>query len=183
VSDEELVDLARHGDADAFDQLVARHQSAAYRAALAALRSPSDAEEVAQDAFVRAWRSLDRFRGAASFRTWIVTIAWNCAISRRRSVVRWFRSATSLDAVSAATDPYAEAEVRGRELRGEVVAAITALSPKLRDALLLAQSGDYGYDEIATMLKIPIGTVKWRVADARKKVRARLVARGMIDAR
>ena len=183
VSDEELVDLARQGNADAFDQLVARHQSAAYRTALAALRSPRDAEEVAQDAFVRAWRSLDRFRGAASFRTWIVTIAWNCAISRRRSVMRWFRGATTLEAVTPMTDARAQAAVEARELRGEVVAAINALSPKLRDALLLAQSGDYGYDEIATMLKVPTVTVKWRVSEARKKVRAHLVARGMVDAR
>jgi RNA polymerase sigma-70 factor (ECF subfamily) len=183
VSDEELVDLARQGDADAFGQLVARYQAAVYRTALSALRSPRDAEEVAQDAFIRAWRSLDRFRGDASFRTWIVTITWNRAMSRRRSVLRWFRGATTLDAVTPLVEPRAEAAAQGRELRAEVVAAIDALSPKLRDALLLAQSGEYGYDEIASMLKIPVGTVKWRVSEARKKVRTHLVTRGVVDAR
>ena len=66
MTDEELVLLARQGDPDAFDQLVARHQSAVFRAALAALRVREDAEEVAQDAFIRAWRALDRFRGDSS---------------------------------------------------------------------------------------------------------------------
>ena len=81
VTDEELVLLARQGDPDAFDQLVARHQSAVFRAAMAALRNREDAEEVAQDAFIRAWRSLGRFRGDSSFRTWVVRITWNRAIS------------------------------------------------------------------------------------------------------
>src|SRR5215216_5581931 len=67
VTDDELVLLARQGDPDAFDQLVIRHQSAVYRAALAAMRVPQDAEDVAQDAFVRAWRSLGRFRRESSF--------------------------------------------------------------------------------------------------------------------
>jgi DNA-directed RNA polymerase specialized sigma24 family protein len=64
-----------------------------------------------------------------------------------------------------------------------VAAAIDALSPKLRDALLLAQSGEHDYEAIGTLLKIPVGTVKWRVSEARKKVRARLAALGYIDAR
>jgi RNA polymerase sigma-70 factor (ECF subfamily) len=183
VSDEELVDLARPGDADAFDQLVARHQAVVFRTALAAPRSPSDAEEVAQDAFVRAWRSLRRFRGASSFRTWVVTIAWNEALSRRRRVLRWWRGVTTPDAVTPVTEPRAEAAAQGRELKAQVVIAIDALSPKLRDALLLAQSGEYGYDEIGTMLGIPVGTVKWRVSEARKKVRQHLVATGVVDAR
>src|SRR6188508_3510573 len=93
VTDEELVLLARQGDPDAFDQLVARHQSAVFRAALAALRVREDAEEVAQDAFIRAWRALDRFRGDSSFRTWILRIAWNRAISKRRSLAGWLRRA------------------------------------------------------------------------------------------
>jgi RNA polymerase sigma-70 factor (ECF subfamily) len=63
VTDEELVLLARQGDTSAFDQLVVRYQSAVYRAALAALRVPEDAEDAAQEAFVRAWSTLKRFRG------------------------------------------------------------------------------------------------------------------------
>lgn len=69
VTDEELVALARQGDTAAFDALVVRHQAAVYRAALAALRVHEDAEEAAQDAFIRAWSMLSRFRGEASFKT------------------------------------------------------------------------------------------------------------------
>ena len=183
MTDEELVALARAGDADAFDQLVVRHQAGAYRAALAALRSPQDAEEAAQDALIRAWSSLGRFRGDSSFRTWLLTIVWNCALSRRRSVVRWLRRTAPLDEAAGlpegAPGPYREA--RDREMRSHAAAAIDALTPKLRDALLLAQSGDYDYAEIALMLKIPVGTLKWRVSEARKQVKSRLQGLGYVE--
>jgi RNA polymerase sigma-70 factor (ECF subfamily) len=148
VTDEELVLLARQGDPDAFDQLVVRHQSAVYRAALAALRVPQDAEEVAQDAFVRAWSHLGRFRGDSSFKTWLLTIAWNQAMSRRRSAAGWFRRAVGIDQVvePADTGRSQDAAMHDSELRRRAQQAIQALSPTLRDALLLAQSGDYGYD-------------------------------------
>ena len=185
VTDEELVLLARQGDPDAFDQLVARHQSAVFRAALAALRVREDAEEVAQDAFMRAWKALDRFRGDSSFRTWILRIVWNRAISRRRGLAAWLRRSTSIDDVAepAATSDGQHADVHRAQLQAHVVGAIHALSPKLRDALLLAQSGEYQYDEIARMLGIPLGTVKWRISEARRKVRERLAALGYVDAR
>ena len=182
MTDEELVALARTGDADAFDQLVARHQAGAYRAALAALRNPHDAEEAAQDGLVRAWSNLGRVRGDSSFRTWLLTIVWNTALSRRRGVVQWMRRKAPLaEAVTlpeAAASPYREA--RDRELRVHIASAIETLTPKLRDALLLAHSGDYDYGEIALMLKIPVGTLKWRVAEARKQVKSRLQGMGYV---
>ena len=185
VTDEELVLLARQGDPDAFDQLVARHQSAVYRAALAALRVREDAEEVAQDAFIRAWRALDRFRGESSFRTWVLRITWNRAISKRRGLAGWLRRATSLDDVAepAAADDGQHAGLQRAELQAHARNAIQALTPKLRDALLLAQSGEYQYDEIARMLGVPLGTVKWRISEARRKVRKNLAALGYVDAK
>ena len=185
MTDDELVLLARQGDPDAFDQLVIRHQSAVYRAALAALRVPQDAEEVAQDAFVRAWRSLARFRGDSSFRTWLLTITWNQAMSRRRGLAGWFRRARAIDDVvePQVTTRHQDDEMHDAVLRVQAMRAIQALSPKLRDALLLAQSGEHDYATIARMLKIPVGTVKWRVSEARKQVRARLAGLGYVDAR
>ncbi|MDP7471538.1 MAG: sigma factor, partial [Vicinamibacterales bacterium] len=79
MSDSELVDRARQGDQSAFGELVRRHQGAVFRAALAALGSPEDAEEIAQDAFVAAYSNLEGFREEASFRTWVVAIAWRRA--------------------------------------------------------------------------------------------------------
>jgi RNA polymerase sigma-70 factor (ECF subfamily) len=185
VTDEELVLLAQRGDVEAFDQLVVRHQSAVFRAAMAALQVREDAEEVAQDSFVRAWTKLPRFRGGSSFKTWLLTITWNQALTRRRRLSSWFRRAAPLDDVAeplAATIPQ-DRHLGAVRLQQEVVRAIQALSPKLRDALLLAQSGEYAYDEIAVMLGIPVGTVKWRVSEARRQVRGQLVTDGQVHER
>lgn len=184
VTDEELVLLARQGDTDAFDQLVVRHQAAVYRAALAALRNPEDAEEAAQDTFVRAWTNLRRFRGDSSFKTWVLTIAWNRAMSRRRRVTSWWRRASPLEHARGVPDAdRADDTLRDNELRRQITWAIDALTPKLRDALLLVQAGEYEYEQIATMLKIPVGTVKWRVSEARRKIKAQLAKFGYVDAR
>jgi RNA polymerase sigma-70 factor (ECF subfamily) len=181
VTDAELVALAREGDTDAFDQLVVRHQAAAFRAALAALGNREDAEEVTQDAFVRAWAGLQRFRGDAAFRTWLLTIVWNRALSRRRSVARWWKRAAPLD--EAQQMAAERQETSDGELRRHTIAAIQALTPKLRQTLLLAHSGEHDYETIGAMLKVPVGTVKWRVAEARRRVRERLAALGYVDAR
>ena len=199
VTDGDLVALARDGDRAAFGELVDRHRVAVYRAAMAALGAHAEAEDAAQDAFVVAWRRLDSFRGEASFRTWLLTIAWHQAINRRRSLVKWWRRTVPLDnsevplkgdtigsASSASATAYAASPFRptveadpeqlasGGELRRDILTAIRALSPTLRDTLLLAQSGDYTYEEIGAIVRVPVGTIKWRVAEARRRVRQRL---------
>jgi RNA polymerase sigma-70 factor (ECF subfamily) len=190
VSDVDLVARARQGDSAAFGELVDRHRTAVYRAALAALGSHADAEDAAQDAFLVAFRRLDTFRGDASFKTWLLTIAWHQAINHRRSLSRvWRRMIAPKDQGEAeavlenvaATGPTPEAVTAHHELRQEVQRAIRTLSPKLRDALLLSQSGAYTYEEIGTMLSAPVGTIKWRVSEARRVVRRRLHARGHDD--
>ena len=190
VSDVDLVARARQGDPAAFGELVERHRMAVYRAALAALGSHADAEDVAQDAFLTAFRRLDSFRGDASFKTWLLTIAWHQAINHRRSLGRVWRrmvapkdqeeAETVLENVAAA-GPTPEGATAHHELRQELQRAIRALSPKLRDALLLAQSGEYSYDEIGTMLRAPVGTIKWRVSEARRVVRVKLRQLGYAD--
>ncbi|HEY6893659.1 MAG TPA: sigma-70 family RNA polymerase sigma factor, partial [Rhodanobacteraceae bacterium] len=158
VSDADLVQRARSGDRDAFGELVERHRTAVYRAALAALGSPADAEDAAQDAFVLAYRRLDSFRGNASFKTWLLTITWNQAMNRRRSLARLWRHLVQPtldedpDAAligAAAFGPSPEQLAATVELRDAIRRAIRALPATLRDALLLAQSGSYSYDEIA----------------------------------
>jgi RNA polymerase sigma-70 factor, ECF subfamily len=186
VSDAELVQRARQGDSAAFGELIDRHRSAVYRAALAALGSHADAEDAAQDAFLAAYRRLDSFRGDASFKTWLLTIAWHQAINRRRSLTRLWRRMTSsrhnddespLDTV-AAPEPTPETTAIDHQLRQAIRSEIRRLPQKLRDPLLLAQSGEYSYQEISRMLNAPIGTVKWRVSEARRVVRKQLSERG-----
>ncbi|HEV8392941.1 MAG TPA: sigma-70 family RNA polymerase sigma factor [Vicinamibacterales bacterium] len=183
MTDDELVRLAQAGDAGAFEQLVVRHQAAVFRAALAALRVPEEAEEAAQDALLRAWQKLGSFRGDAAFRTWLLSIAWNRALSRRRSIGAWFSRRAPIEAADQVRgDGNGPLDaVREQELARHVAAAIERLSPKLRDALLLAQSGEYGYGEIAAMLQVPVGTLKSRVFDARQQVKQRLVALGYMS--
>jgi RNA polymerase sigma-70 factor, ECF subfamily len=187
VNDADLVEQARQGDTAAFGELIDRHRSAVFRAALAALGSHADAEDAAQEAFIAAYRRLGSFRGDASFKTWLLTIAWHQAINRRRSLTRiWRRIAAAheseggespLDGL-ASRDPTPEDAAVDRQLRQAIRSAIRRLTPKLRDALLLAQSGEYTYEEIGTMVNAPLGTVKWRVAEARRIVRQQLGERG-----
>ena len=184
VTDADLVDRARQGDPAAFGELVDRHRTAVYRAALAALGSHADADDVAQETFVAAYRRLSGFRGDASFKTWLLTIAWNQSINRRRSVVRMVRRIVEPRAadepIEVPTAPHESPEARfmSSELRRAIRGAIRALPAKLRDTLLLAQSGDHTYEEIAAMVHAPVGTIKWRVSEARKVIRKRLQEQG-----
>jgi RNA polymerase sigma-70 factor (ECF subfamily) len=190
VSDDDLVLRARQGDPAAFGELVDRHRAAVYRAALAALGSPADADDAAQDAFLLAYRRLHSFRGEASFKTWLLTITWHQAINRRRSLTSVLRrmvvprtedEADAAMAGLAASGPSPEQAAAQDQLRRGIREAIRALSPKLRDALLLAQAGEYSYDEIGAMLGAPLGTIKWRVSEARRVIRKRLRERGYGD--
>jgi RNA polymerase sigma-70 factor (ECF subfamily) len=195
VTDADLVVRARQGDPAAFGELIDRHRSAVYRAALAALGSHADAEDAAQDAFLAAYRRLDSFRGDASFKTWLLTITWHQAINRRRSLTRMWRrmvepkpagehvenvGLSPLEQV-AAVGPTPEQAAANDQLRRGIQHTIRALSPKLRDALLLAQSGEYSYEEIGAMLEAPTGTIKWRVSEARKAIKKQLRERGYGD--
>jgi len=155
------------------------------------LGSPDEAEDAAQDAFVVAYERLASFRGDASFKTWLLTIAWRQATNRRRSLMRWWRRIAGpqqgalderpaeADVASRAASP--EAAAAADELRHAIIAEIRALSPKLRDTLLLAQAGELSYEEIAAMTNVPVGTIKWRVSEARKVIRKRLLECGFAD--
>ena len=92
-----LVERARAGDAAAFTEIVRLYEAPVYRAALAVLGSPEEAEEAAQDAFVTAFRRLETFRGESSLKTWLVAIAWRKALTRRRRLrFRYLHTASSV---------------------------------------------------------------------------------------
>jgi RNA polymerase sigma-70 factor, ECF subfamily len=178
VTDHELVERARQGEALAFEALVTRHHQAARRAAIAALGSADDADDVAQEAWIAVHARLGDFQGASGFRTWLLAIVWNKALDRRRQVGRWLRRMVSLDFGGAVTlsepRPSPERRVLRDELSDQTTRLVRSLSAKLRDPLLLIGSGDYSYEEVAAMLGIPVGTVKWRVSEARRQLRGKL---------
>lgn len=182
VSDSELVERARRGDHAAFGTLVDRHRVPVFRAALAALGTREDAEEVAQEAFVAAYQHLEEFRGEASFKTWVLAIAWRKALTRRRSVRSLLRrfvqppEDTEWQVPDAARTQ--EQAVIDTEFHRHIRMEIARLTPKLRDALLVAAAGDQDYAEAASTLGIPVGTLKWRVSEARRQVKLRLARLG-----
>ncbi len=191
ADDVALVRLALTGDSDAFGELVERHRRAVFRAALAAVRSPDEADDVAQEAFVTAFHKLKQFRGDSSFKTWLLAIAWRKAVDRRKNVARWLRRVVAPAAADfEAPDPVdivpsldrsQEDAVAGAQLQRHIRRMIGTLPRRLRDALVLSASGEYSYDQIAAMLRVPAGTVKWRVSEARRVLRQKLSALGYAD--
>ncbi len=162
---------------------------------MAAVRSPAEADEVAQDAFVTAFQKLSGFRGEASFKTWLLSIAWRKALDRRKSVTRWMQRMAAptthgeggeewdpMERVAAGGQSQEE-DVMTSDLQRRLKPLIAALPKKLRDALLLAGSGDHSYEEIGRLLQIPVGTVKWRVSEARKVLKTKMAALGYDDVR
>lgn len=186
--DLDLVRRAQAGDDQAFGQLVERNRRAVYRAAYAALRSADEADDVAQETFVTVYRKLGGFRGDAAFKTWLLSIAWRKALDRRRSLTRWLRLTVSHDRLPPEAPEMIERMPSGErsqedrlaadELQRAVKQLIGTLPRKLRDALLLAGSGDHTYEQMGRMLGVPNGTVKWRVAEARRLLKKKLAAMG-----
>lgn len=190
ATDLDLVRLAQAGDVEAFGELVERNRRAVFRAALACVRSPAEADDVAQEAFVTAYRKLGTFRGDAQFRTWLLSITWRKAIDRRKSISRWLRLAVTPSHANTGEDPFDHMErvatsnrsqedsVVDEELHQNVTRLIGTLPRKLRDALLLAGTGEHTYEEISQILGAPLGTVKWRVSEARRVLKKKLAALG-----
>jgi RNA polymerase sigma-70 factor (ECF subfamily) len=182
VTDAELVEQARAGDATAFGVLVERYQHVVFRTALAVVGRRDEAEEVAQDAFLRAYRSLDGFRGEASLKTWLLTITWRQALSHRRSLAtRWRRFTAGSDELAdfAATGAPHDAQLADTELRRTVAGLVKTLPHKYREALMLAATGDFTFDEMSETLGVPAGTLKWRVSEAKRQLRAKLAQLGL----
>lgn len=188
VSDLDLVRRAQAGDDDAFGELVERNRRAVFRAVLAALGSPAEADDVAQEAFVTAHRKLDSFRGEAAFRTWVLAIAWRKALDRRKSMTRWLRLTVAPPENEGEVTDWIEQmpgdtrsqedQLAGAQLQETVKRLIRTLPRKLRDALLLAGSGEYTYEQIGHILGVPVGTVKWRVSEARRVLKQKMAAVG-----
>ncbi len=184
LTDRELVDRARAGDATAFGQLVRRHQARIHRLAAHLLRSRAEAEDVTQETFIRAYRALGRFDGRSEPYTWLYRIAVNLSLNALRA--RKARRATGdsddprFDALAAevrsADDPPADAAQR--QLYEALARGIDALSETLRTTLVLVCVDGRSHEEAAAILGAPEGTIAWRVHEARKKLRLYIAREG-----
>jgi RNA polymerase sigma factor (sigma-70 family) len=168
-----LVAQAKRGDAAAYEELVRMHQDIAFRTACVIARNAADAEEAAQDGFVKAYRALGRFRHGAPFRPWLLRIVANEARNRRRSEARqarlWARAAE--EEVSGGAAPSPEATVVSAERRAELLAALDRLRDDDRAVLACRYLVGLSEQETAAALGLRRGTVKSRSARALSRLR------------
>jgi RNA polymerase sigma-70 factor (ECF subfamily) len=185
--DQELVNRFKGGDQAAFDEMVSRYWDRIYGMVNQLLRNSQDAEEVTQDAFIRAHRGLANFRGDSAFSTWLYQIATNLA--RNRYWYWWRRKrdkSVSFDAPVSADNATTLADLIPAEMEtpdditvtqefvARIAVSMEKLSAKHREILTLRNIKNLSYEEIADILSISVGTVKSRIARARESLRSKL---------
>ena len=193
-ADDEIVRRAQAGDHDAFRMLVERYQGRAYGLALRVLRDEEQAKDAVQDAFLKVYRSLDRFEGRAGFYTWLYRIVMNQCLDRKRRdksdrEVEWNDESAAgvLNASESAASPAGrdadreapDVAIERSEIRRAVARAIDALPEDARRTIQLREIDDLSYKEIAEAMGIPKGTVMSRLHYARQRLRELLQEAGV----
>src|SRR3954470_4689192 len=154
-----------------FETRLLESSTLAFRVAYGVLRQREDAEDVAQEAFAKAYRSFHALRDRERFRAWLVRMTWRMAIDRVRSNRR--RTAHE-EGVAEPPDPRVEPDVDARERQAQLWAAIDELSESLRIVTVLAAIEGHDIREVSRLLNVPEGTVKWRLFTARKTLQEKL---------
>ena len=180
-TDQKLVQRAQRGDLRAFDLLVLKYQGRISALVSRYLSDSGDVEDVTQEAFIKAYRALERFRGDSAFYTWLYRIAANAAKNHLVAKGRRPRSDASIEDAEAfdefglnSDSGSPEAIAMGDELVGVVDAAMHALPEELRAALTLRELEGLSYDDIAEVLGCPVGTVRSRIFRAREAIDERV---------
>jgi RNA polymerase sigma-70 factor, ECF subfamily len=178
-----LIEKAVRGDLDAFNQLVLMYQSLAYHHAYALIGDPATAEDVTQDSFIRAFQNIRSFRGG-SFRAWLLRIVTNTFYDFIRRTKRHptepllpedeYGEEMESPAWLADPGPSTEATVEDKEFSDGIYQILDELSDVYRSAITLVDLYELDYSETAKILKVPMGTVKSRVARARLQIKERL---------
>jgi RNA polymerase sigma-70 factor (ECF subfamily) len=182
--DLQLVARSQTGDTDAFNELVTRYRHRAFSMIYNMVRNEQDAWDLAQDGFVKAWKSIGRFRGQSSFYTWLYRILMNVTIDwlRRKQIESGAEFDDSLAVKNiepgATTAPKGEmqpaAQLGDKEIRARIDAAIVRLTPEHRAVITLREIDGMEYQEIADAMDCSIGTVMSRLFYARKKLQTLL---------
>lgn len=170
-SDADLIEQTLKGDLGAFERLVEAHRAVVFRVAVRIV-GPDDAQDVSQDAFLRAFHRLNKFRGGSPFRTWLLQITQNAALDtlarKRREPVEPASETTESIDPDRHRQPVTELERRERQQRLELKLAL--LRPDYRALLVLRDLEGLSYDEIAQVLDMPLGSVKGRLHRARAEL-------------
>lgn len=181
--DQQLVGRAQRGDKQAFGLLVSKYQRKLARLLSRLIRDPAEVEDVAQEAFIKAYRALPSFRGESAFYTWLYRIGINTAKNYLVSQGRRAPTATEFDSEEAETfedgDQLRDINTPERMLQskqiGETVnSAMEALPEELRTAIVLREIEGLSYEEIASIMECPIGTVRSRIFRAREAIADKL---------
>ena len=182
-SDLVLVKRVQRGDKTAFDLLVRKYQHKVVKLVLRYVRNPAEAEDIAQEAFIKAYRALPQFRGDSAFYTWMYRIAINTAknslASRDRSPIAYDLDLTdpeeSHSVQTKLQDPDTpEGMALTEEIRQIVNSAIEGLPEELKTAIVLRELDGLSYEEIAAAMECPVGTVRSRIFRAREAIDKRL---------
>jgi RNA polymerase sigma-70 factor (ECF subfamily) len=182
--DSDLVTRCQRGDTTAFNELVTRYRGKAYAMIYNMVHNEQDAWDLAQDGFLKAWKSIGRFRGQSSFYTWLYRIMMNVTIdSLRRKQIGGeteFDDSVALSNIdpNSSTTPHTtllpEDKIAGDEIRARIDAAVARLTPEHRAVILMREIDGMEYQEIADALECSIGTVMSRLFYARKKMQTML---------
>ena len=181
----ELVRAAAKGDEEAFAQLVRLHENKVYHLALRLCSNPEDAADVAQEAFLSAWRGLPNFRGESGFTTWLYRLVNNAAIDhlrkakKQRADISMDDEEAPLEAADPAPTPHEAAE--GQELQQAVAHGLGQLREDHRQVLVMREIQQLSYEEIAQALDLDLGTVKSRLSRARNSLRKILLESGNLS--
>ena len=182
ISDKILVERVKNGDKKAFDALVIKYQSRIINLISRFVHNPHDASDVAQEAFIKAYRALPKFRGDSAFYTWLYRIAVNTAKNFLSSGLRQpFDTAVDFDEMeqieqsdSLREQTTPEHLLLTQELQATIITAIEELPVALRSAITLRELDGLSYEEIATVMECPVGTVRSRIFRAREAVDKRI---------
>ena len=181
--DQQLVERAQRGDKRAFELLVTKYQRKLGRLLSRMVRDPAEVEDVTQEAFIKAYRALPAFRGDSAFYTWLYRIAINTAknylvaLGRRAPTTTEFNheDAANFEEAEALRDSATpESELHGQQIAATVNRAMDALPEDLRTAITLREIEGLSYEEIASLMNCPIGTVRSRIFRAREAIAAEL---------
>jgi RNA polymerase sigma-70 factor, ECF subfamily len=181
LADEDLLSLVVEGDAEAFATLYDRHARAAYSLAFRMMGEKQAAEDLLQDALLKAWRGATSYRPErGSVRTWVLSIVHNRGIDQLRSLASRRRTQERVEADAPRSQPSeAFSEAWRNSQRDRVREALGALPPEQLKVLELAYFSGYTHEEIADLLGLPLGTVKGRMRLGLKKLRDHFEARGI----
>ena len=175
--DWDVVRQCKRGDSDAFGELVRRHQQPVFNFCLRLLRNAEDAEDIAQEAFVQAYRNIKKFQPRAKFSTWLFTIAKNLSLNLIRDEKRGKRRMVPVDdgpegvTVATAVADQPDSKAVERETTAVVRAAIDGLSPEHRLVIVLRDLEGLSYKEIGVVMDCRSGTVKSRLSRARASLK------------